>query len=51
MLKSLLKVWGRLNSKHLTDGWKKQQIVFNEFCGDSSDVKSETTHDIKECHF
>ena len=45
MLKRSLKNWGRLNSKHLTDGWslrKRHQIVFNELCGESSDVNSQT---------
>jgi len=45
MLKSWLKNWARLSSKHLTDGWRvfaRHQIVFNELCGESSDVNRET---------
>ena len=49
MLKRILKDWGRLNSKHLTDGKesfrKRHQIVFNELCGESSDVNSETVEE------
>ena len=47
MLNRSLKKWGRLNSKHLTGGWRvfAKDISFNELCGESSDVNSETTED------